>query len=290
VSLLFSLSIRFLFTKCSATVLYDKAPPFFRPTSLDEKHDLFTRLAPQFAAPIGQPPIEPQGNAEDAPTSPFTQIAEKPTAKGKKKGAVEAEASVAFRTPRPALIVSSTSWTEDEDFGILLHALVELDAEASKSPPNTYPEFMVVVTGKGPQRAMYEAKMAAQEFTHVKVRTMWLAASDYPLLLGSADLGVCLHFSTSGLDLPMKVVDMFGAGLPVCAVGFPALKELVRNEVNGLEFSDSKQLASQLKRLFRGFPGDPSRTELGRLREGVAAFQAVRWQDNWDANAAQYFR
>lgn len=196
---------------------------------------------------------------------------------------------VAKRADRPAVIISSTSWTEDEDFGILLDALISLDAAAS-AKPDDFPDFLVIVTGKGPQRAMYEQRISELKLRRVQIRTMWLAASDYSLLLGSADLGVCLHFSTSGLDLPMKVVDMFGCGLPVCAVQFNCLHELVKNNFNGLTFTGSVQLADQLRKLFTGFPGNPSQAELSRLRKGVEAFQSVRWQDNWNANAAQYFR
>ena len=64
---------------------------------------------------------------------------------------------------------------------------------------------MIAVTGKGPQKAFYEEKMQQLGLQHVAFRTLWLEACDYPLLLGSADLGICLHTSSSGLDLPMKV-------------------------------------------------------------------------------------
>ena len=152
---------------------------------------------------------------------------------------------------RPALVVSSTSWTPDEDFGVLLDALVEYDrvaredameAAASRgssagggdgirgraSSRRSYPDLFVVVTGKGPERESYEARIAALTLERVVVRTAWLASEDYPTLLGAADLGVCLHTSSSGLDLPMKVVDMQGAGLPVAAVRYDVIGELVR--------------------------------------------------------------
>jgi beta-1,4-mannosyltransferase len=192
------------------------------------------------------------------------------------------------RRDRPAVLVSSTSWTEDEDFGILLEALISLDAAAC-ARPDAFPDFLVLVTGKGPQKTFYEARMRELRLRRVAVRTLWLAPRDYPLLLGCADLGVCLHTSTSGLDLPMKVVDMFGAGAPVCAVNFSCLSELVKHDVNGLVFTNAHQLSEQLQALFEGFPGDPSLRLLERLRRGVRQFQAERWQDNWTKNAATLF-
>jgi hypothetical protein len=234
-----------------------------------------------------------------------------------------ADGRVARRADPPALSVSATIRTEDEDFGVLLDALVALDAAAG-AHGSRLPRFVVVVTGKGPQRAHYEARMAALALRRVRVSTAWLEAADYPLLLGAADLGVCLHTSSSGLDLPMKVVDMFGAGLPVCAVGFRCLGELVRDGENGLVFADAAQLAAQVARLFDGFgaageagaagtagaarrragantsadaganaagaeAGEAPGAELARLRAGVRAFQRVRWHDNWLAHAAPIF-
>ena len=47
--------------------------------------------------------------------------------------------------------------------------------------------------------------MRSLDVRRVAFRLLWLEAADYPLLLGSCDLGVCLHMSSSGVDLPMKV-------------------------------------------------------------------------------------
>lgn len=123
------------------------------------------------------------------------------------------------------LLVSSTSWTKDEDFSILLDALELYDQH-----PQATKTIRTFITGKGPEKEKYmkiveEKKMSWKK---ISVTALWLEPDDYPVLLSICDLGVCLHYSSSGLDLPMKVVDMFSAGIPVLAIDFPALSELVQ--------------------------------------------------------------
>jgi len=75
------------------------------------------------------------------------------------------------------------------------------------------------------------------KWKHCNIQTAWLEIDDYPKLVGSADLGVCLHFSSSSLDLPMKVVDMYAVGLPCLAFNYRCIGELVEHGVNGKVFN-----------------------------------------------------
>ncbi|KUI63748.1 Chitobiosyldiphosphodolichol beta-mannosyltransferase [Cytospora mali] len=175
------------------------------------------------------------------------------------------------------LVVSSTSWTPDEDFGLLLDALVAYGASPKRVP------LLVVITGRGPQKAMYEAKVArlAEEgkLPDITVRTAFLSFEDYAHLLAAADLGICLHMSSSGVDLPMKVVDMFGAGLPVLAYsGYESFGELVREGENGCGFETAEQLREGLE-LWLAADGQRA---LSKLKEGAVKEGSRRWDEEWD--------
>ena len=159
-----------------------------------------------------------------------------------------------IKSGQTKIVISSTSWTPDEDFSILLNALIEYSDWANRG--EVRPRILALITGKGPKRATFEAQVRHHEqagnLKSVNIKTTYLDdMSDYAKLLGIADLGISLHTSSSGVDLPMKVVDMFGAGLPVAGWGeFEAWPELVTEGQNGRSFRDSRGLQRILAELF----------------------------------------
>lgn len=256
--------------KVQAHVLYDRPASVFsvQTPTLDERHALLVRH-----------------NFTHSALFPSLARDQEERVEGETIQTVQIDARVREREhDRVAVVVSSTSWTPDEDFSLLLRALILLERTLMgmerDSEPVVFRKVLVVVTGKGPLKGAFEAEVALLasqgQLKRVVVRTVWLEPGEYPLLLRCADVGVCLHTSTSGLDLPMKVLDMFGSGLPVCAVSFPALHELVKHGENGLVFDSAEDLARLLTSLLttpRGLQ------QLAGLRQGTRGLGG--WDQQW---------
>jgi beta-1,4-mannosyltransferase len=186
-------------------------------------------------------------------------------------------------------IISPTSWTADEDFDVVIDA-VRLAEERIRGweaidASRRFPDLVILVTGDGARRAEFERRFAGLPARRIQLRTRWLEPEDYPRIVGSADLGLCLHRSSSGVDIPMKVADLFGAGVPVCALDYGAcLAERVRHGDNGLLFSTARQLADLLFDLFETYPRDTAL--LTRLRGGARRSARPTWEEGWTREAA----
>jgi beta-1,4-mannosyltransferase len=192
------------------------------------------------------------------------------------------------RASTVGFIVCPTSWTEDEDFDVVIEAVTHLEErirgwEAGDNA-RRFPELVILVTGDGARRAEFERRFAGLPARRIQLRARFLEPDDYPRVVGSADLGLCLHRSSSGLDIPMKIADLFGAGVPVCALDYGAcLAERVRHGDNGLLFSTGRQLADVLFDLFEQFPADQK--ALDRLRAGARKLARPTWEEGWAREA-----
>jgi beta-1,4-mannosyltransferase len=72
----------------------------------------------------------------------------------------------------------------------------------------------------------------------------------------------------------MKVLDMFGSGLPVMAIDFPALPELVKHQENGIIFKTSEELSESMIQVLY-----VDRSSLMKLREGNVGMNS--WDYTW---------
>ena len=196
-----------------ARTLYDRPPARFRRLPPDERHALFARMQRlgNFARSVragwageraagGHASIPTNGESgrlclpdrtfDHSSSIPeqtlFTRI-------------VGAEGRAIMREGRPKLVVSSTSWTPDEDFGILLSALDAL-ADRARAAGVACPRIVCAITGRGPQRAEYMERIKAMEtagrLRSVHVYSLWLEAEvrSRKRLLGSYGDCFCLAF------------------------------------------------------------------------------------------------
>jgi beta-1,4-mannosyltransferase len=180
---------------------------------------------------------------------------------------------------RVPIVVCPTSWTPDEDFDLLLEALERAERQLKADAT----VLAVLLTGRGPLRDAFEARVARRGFTAILVKMLWLEPADYPVLIGMADLGLCLHQSSSGLDLPMKLADLRGAGIPVAVFDYaPVLAEVMTTGHEGVTFRDPGELAAMFLAVARGLDAD---APLSRSRAWLATTPAERWDAQWDAAA-----
>jgi beta-1,4-mannosyltransferase len=190
-------------------------------------------------------------------------------------------------TRRLPIVVCPTSWTIDEDFDLLLEALERAERSLNNKfgkAEGTAPDLAVLMTGRGDQRPEFERRLSRREFKRMAVRTVWLEPGDYPTLVGMADAGLCLHQSSSGLDLPMKVVDFRGAGVPVCAFDYgPVLGEVLTSGHEGVTFNEPGELSTLLIALATADLSTVPR--FAASRTWLSANPAERWQAQWDGAA-----
>ena len=176
--------------------------------------------------------------------------------------------------------VTATSFTKDEKLDMLLDAVQLLDERARSD--SAFPRAAFVVTGKGDGRAAFEERASRLQLFKCSVTVTYFDKfSDYAVMLGSADLGLSFHASSSGFDLPMKIVDMFGCGLCVCSIDYACIEELVQDRVNGRIFQSAEMLAGQLYELF-----GRNRSELERMRNGV---KIISWDASWNETCRPLF-
>ncbi len=160
-----------------ATVLYDRPPRRFCRSDAATAHELLGRLSAALADAVPNSSAADFAVRESSEWSGGFTVATriKPGSGPRQKAAAE------WRQDRPAIVVSSTSWTPDEDFGVLLEALVLYEsaiAEEKKSfnqqrqrheADDALPQLLVLITGRGPQREMYLRRVAQLGMRHVAV-------------------------------------------------------------------------------------------------------------------------
>ncbi|OBA26695.1 hypothetical protein HANVADRAFT_24700, partial [Hanseniaspora valbyensis NRRL Y-1626] len=172
--------------------------------------------------------------------------------------------------------ITSTSFTPDEDLGMLLNSLDSLN----KKLDSINKKLLLVITGKGPLKEDFVSKFNTKvsKMDNIVVKFYYLKIEDYPKILQISDFGISLHYSSSGVDLPMKVLDMFGCGLPCLSYYYKTVvEELIDVGKTGDVFEDEFQLS---EKLYTMISDDSKRIDM-RANVINQLNNGDRWMDSW---------
>lgn len=140
-------------------VVHDSPPVMFRLRTLKEQHQVLQ----QYLTPAV---------AQGAPANSIWQVASEDETllteaydKGKRHRP---------RAGRPAFIVTSTSYTPDEDIQILLDALEKVDAQICATADSSL-RIVCAITGKGPLKQHYQEKISKMKLNNVLILTLWVS-------------------------------------------------------------------------------------------------------------------
>jgi beta-1,4-mannosyltransferase len=76
----------------------------------------------------------------------------------------EIKGIIKYKDDRPILMVSSTSWTPDEDFNMLLDSFIKLEKDLGEEI-NKLRKVLFLITGKGPQKEAFMKRVNNTKLT-----------------------------------------------------------------------------------------------------------------------------
>eukprot|EP00916_Digyalum_oweni_P000104 GHVL01000137.1.p1 GENE.GHVL01000137.1~~GHVL01000137.1.p1 ORF type:complete len:948 (-),score=248.11 GHVL01000137.1:351-2816(-) len=313
VSKLFENDLKYIYNK-KPILLYDKPYKYYKILSNFEKHilfyKLFSNLSPDTFDLTKTSIIFPVSKFINSTNDNIIEDTLFTVMKTNDREPMKYE----IEYKNVGLIVTATSWTEDEDIKMLLDSLKIYENKYNEQNEQSrggcskenlgisvnnhlLPKIIVIITGKGPLKSYFEEKIIKiykfcinikdMNSSAVTVLTRFYRYEDYAALLGSATLGISLHYSSSGKDLPMKVVDMLGAGLPVFSFNYPAIYELLKPPRDSKLFENSTSLAQLI---ISHLAGHPNNKKISKMAAFSKNHPPIRFEEEWENKCKKAFQ
>lgn len=151
---------------------------------------------------------------------------------------------VSDKKDRPLIVTVSTSWGSDDDFETLVEAL-----KLYKALPGAKRRLELFFTGTGPEKVALAPVLKGLADAAVRVHIKWFESREYAKIVGCSDFTISVHNSSSGVDLPIKILDSFACEVPVIAFKYSAtISELV-SDSNGYLYENAGELCEILKQI-----------------------------------------